>query len=310
MARRKEPSGAAFRRKVIPPRSPLPYPEAVTRFAARSILSPVAAAVVAAAWLCGPGLALAARASGIVDPAQAVSARVLPGWRMADGHRMAALELSLAPGWHTYWRAPGEAGIPPSLDWSASTNLKAVTIHWPVPQVFDIGGVRSIGYVGRVVLPLELTPKTAGAPIALRAGVDLGVCDEICLPVALSVSADLGGPGGKDAAIAQALARRPETAAEAGLTRATCSVEPIADGLRVTARLMLPPLPGREVTVMELPDPTTWVSGAKTTRRGNMLTAVAEVVPVRAPFTLDRKTLTITVLGRGRAVELHGCGAG
>lgn len=273
-------------------------------------LRPLAALALAAVLLCAPRLVPAARASTLVDPAQVVSARVLPGWRMADGHRMVALELTLAPGWHTYWRAPGEAGIPPSFDWSASTNLKAVTIHWPVPQVFDIGGMRSIGYTDRVVLPLELTPKTLGAPIALRATVDLGVCDEICLPAALTISADLSGAGAQDAAIAQALTRQPETAAEAGVTGATCSVEPIADGLRLTARLVLPPLPGREVMVMELPDPSTWISGAKTTRQGDTLTAVADVMPAKAPYELNRAALTITVLGQGRAVELHGCGAG
>ena len=260
--------------------------------------------------LCLSVQALPAFASGTIDVAKVVQARVLPGWRMADGHRMAALELKLAPGWHTYWRAPGDAGIPPSFDWSGSANLKAVRLHWPVPQVFDLSGMRSIGYTGTLVLPLELTPKVAGRPIALKARVDLGVCDNVCLPATLTFSADLTGAGVRGGAIAQALARAPETARQAGVTRATCTVQPIADGLQLTVRLTMPPLPGKEVTVVELPDPSTWISGAKTTRDGDTLTAVADVMPASQPFVLDRDALTITVLGQGRAVELHGCEAG
>ena len=62
---------------------------------------------------------------------EVVSASVLTGWRMENGHHMAALRITLAPGWKTYWRAPGEAGIPPRFDWTGSDNLSAVTVHWP-----------------------------------------------------------------------------------------------------------------------------------------------------------------------------------
>lgn len=248
-----------------------------------------------------------ARATGEVDVAQVVQAAVLPGWQLKDGHRMAALRLTLAPGWHTYWRAPGDAGIPPSFDWSDSANLKAVKIHWPVPQMFDLGGMRSIGYENTLVLPLELTPKAAGTSIALHGKVALGVCHDICLPATLEVSAELSGRGAKDPAIARALAAGPESAARAGLTRAVCTVAPSSDGLRLTARLTLPPLGGSELAVIELPDPNVWISEAATTRKGRELTATADIVPPSQPFVLDRSALTITVLGQGRAVELHGC---
>ncbi|WP_233193008.1 protein-disulfide reductase DsbD domain-containing protein [Acidimangrovimonas sediminis] len=226
---------------------------------------------------------------------------------MNDGHRMAALKLTLAPGWHTYWRAPGDAGIPPSFDWSKSTNLKAVAIHWPVPRTFDLGGLRSIGYEGGLVLPIELTPKAAGKPIALEAQIDIGVCKDICLPASLSLRADLSGPGKKGGAIRGALTDGPESAAKAGVKDVSCTVAPSADGLALTARLRMPPLPGKELTVVELPDPAIWVSEAKTTRQGDTLTAVADIVPPSKSFALDRSQLTITVLGQGRAVELHGC---
>ncbi|MEL7014329.1 MAG: protein-disulfide reductase DsbD domain-containing protein, partial [Pseudomonadota bacterium] len=63
----------------------------------------------------------------------AIEARLLTGWRAADGSHIAALQIDLAPGWTTYWRAPGDAGIPPYFDWHASENLSSVDVEWPSP---------------------------------------------------------------------------------------------------------------------------------------------------------------------------------
>ncbi|MFC2970399.1 protein-disulfide reductase DsbD domain-containing protein [Acidimangrovimonas pyrenivorans] len=269
-----------------------------------------AAALSAAAVLLG-GLAcsLPARAEGF-SPDKVVKAEVLPGWRMADGQRMAALHLRLADGWKTYWRAPGEAGIPPVFDWSGSTNLASARVIWPQPHVFDAGGMRSIGYKHDVVLPIEVTAADPSKPVALKAKVDIGVCRDICVPVALNLSADLAGKGAPDPAIRKALAAQPEPARKAGLTSAACAVEPIADGLRLTAQLDLPAQGGDETTVFELPDKTIWISQATTRRTGKHLTATADLVPATgAPFALDRSKVKITVLGAGKAVELLGCPA-
>ena len=244
-------------------------------------------------------------------PENVVRAEVLPGWQMAQGGRMAALHLSLADGWKTYWRAPGEAGIPPAFDWSGSTNLASVRVLWPQPHVFDLNGMRSIGYTHDVVLPIEFTAADPSKPIALKAQVDIGVCHDICVPVALELTADLSGAGAPDPTIRAALAAQPRGAAAAGLTAARCDVVPIADGLRLTASFDLPAQGGDETTVFELPDPTIWISEAKTRRAGAKLTATADFVPDSGqPFALDRSTLRITVLGQGRAVELDGCPAG
>jgi DsbC/DsbD-like thiol-disulfide interchange protein len=79
---------------------------------------------------------------------------------MENGGHMAAVELQLAPGWKTYWRSPGDAGIPPSFDWSGSENVKSVRLHWPAPEVFEANGMQTIGYHERLVLPVEITPRT------------------------------------------------------------------------------------------------------------------------------------------------------
>ena len=93
------------------------------------------------------------------SPDQVVKARILPGWQTGSHTHMAALELTLAPEWHTYWRSPGDAGIPPSFDWRGSRNIASVHIHWPRQQIFRLQGLQSVGYLDRLVLPLEFTPK-------------------------------------------------------------------------------------------------------------------------------------------------------
>lgn len=241
---------------------------------------------------------------------EVLQASLLPGWQMEGGQQMAGLSLALAPGWKTYWRSPGEAGIPPAFDWSGSQNVKSVKVHWPSPVVFHTNGMQTVGYKGGVVLPLEVVPLIPGQPVHLRARVDLGVCKEICMPALIEVKADLPAPGLQDAAISDALNARPETAAQAGLERISCVVAPIADGLRVTATLQMPARGSVETVVFEPADGAIWVSEAQSRREGGVLTSAAEMVAsTGAPFALDRSGLRVTVLGDGRAVEVTGCPA-
>lgn len=241
---------------------------------------------------------------------EVLSARLKPGWQMENGAHMAALDLTLAPGWKTYWRSPGEAGIPPSFDWSGSENVKAVRIHWPVPTVFETNGMQTIGYHDGLMLPLEVTAIDPSRPVHLAVRMELGVCDDICMPAALTLGTDLTVPGSPDPGIKTALARRATTAGEAGVTRVACRVDPIADGLRLTATLRLPD-PGRaEVVAFETDAPEVWVAEADTRREGGELISVTELVaPAGTPFALDRSGITMTILTASGAVEVRGCPA-
>jgi DsbC/DsbD-like thiol-disulfide interchange protein len=240
-----------------------------------------------------------------------VSAQILNGWQTDTGTQMTGLKLHLAPGWKTYWRAPGEAGIPPSFDWSGSDNVKSARIHWPAPHVFETSGLQSIGYAGDVVLPVEFAPRDPGAPMRLVGQVDIGVCRDICVPATLRVDVALAAPGAPDPAIKAALAARPLQAGKAGVKGATCRIEPIRDGLRLTANLVLPPTGGAEAVVIEAGSPDIWVSESEVTRDGTRLTASADLVaPSGEPFGLDRAGLVLTVVGSARAVEIRGCPGG
>ena len=255
-------------------------------------------------------LALFASPSLATTQDDVLSGALLSGWQTEGGGQMAALDLVLAPGWKTYWRSPGEAGIPPSFDWSASRNVKAVTLHWPAPAVFHSNGLQTIGYHDRLVLPVEVTPIDPSMPVTLSLRMELGVCDAICLPASLDLTTELSRPGLPDAGISAALTQVARPAKAAGVGEVGCTVEPIADGLRLTARVALPD-PGREeVVAFETADPAVWVAEAVTTRQGEALIAVTELVPPEgAPFALDRSGVTVTILSGGGAIEVRGCPA-
>ncbi|WP_298839361.1 protein-disulfide reductase DsbD domain-containing protein [uncultured Roseobacter sp.] len=251
----------------------------------------------------------AAAQNSFSDP---VTAQVLPGWVNADGTRVAALHLALEAGWKTYWRAPGDAGIPPAFDWSGSKNLRSVGVSWPAPDVFDQNGMRSIGYEDNLVIPLAITPTRPGQPVRLAVEMDLGVCSDICIPYELSLDAVLDSETTRPTpAIAAALAQRPFSAGEAGVTAATCRVEPTEDGILLEARVTMPTAGGREVAVIESGVPGVWVSEAETRRAGSSVIARSEMIHTDGgAIALDRKAIRITVLGSSHAVDIQGCTPG
>lgn len=265
--------------------------------------------ILAAGLSAGIAMGLGARPAEARSQADVVQADILPGWQQADGSRMTALRIDLAQGWKTYWRAPGDAGIPPSFDWSGSENLRGLRYHWPRPVVFDTNGMQTIGYRNQLVLPIEITPRDPAEPVILRGRVEIGVCNEICVPAELEISARLEGGGVNDRQIRSALADRPLSAHEADLSAVSCKVAPTRDGLRLSARLTLPPLGAHETVVFES-GPDIWVDESHASRQGRDLLAEAEMIADdREPFALNRSALTITVLGDGRALEIKGCPA-
>jgi DsbC/DsbD-like thiol-disulfide interchange protein len=97
---------------------------------------------------------------------------------------LGGIAIQLQPGWKTYWRTPGDSGVPPRFDFSKSENVEAVTVLWPAPMKFDDGaGGISLGYKQQVVLPLRIVAKSADKPVMLRAAINYAVCEKICIPV-------------------------------------------------------------------------------------------------------------------------------
>ena len=143
------------------------------------------------------GLATALFAASLAPEAKAEDAspwqhdahsavRLLAGSR-SGGVLLGGIAIQLQDGWKTYWRTPGDSGVPPRFDFSKSDNVEAVTVLWPAPMKFDDGaGGHSLGYKKQVVLPLRIVAKNSDKPVTLRAQVSYAVCDKLCIPVEAS----------------------------------------------------------------------------------------------------------------------------
>src|SRR5436190_7941910 len=149
------------------------------------VIVPMRAALGFAATLVVSSLAIAARAQD-ASPWQRdghSAVRLLAGSR-SGAVLLGGIAFQLQPGWKTYWRTPGDSGVPPRFDFSKSENVEAVTVLWPAPTKFDDGaGGYSLGYKQQVVLPLRIVAKSNDKPVTLRATINYAVCEKLCIPV-------------------------------------------------------------------------------------------------------------------------------
>lgn len=147
-----------------------------------------------------------------------------------------ALEFRFAPGWHGYWRTPGEAGLPPTLDWTGSQNLISADLRYPAPKRAVLLGIETFAYEQALVLPIEAKLLDAGQALPLKLGVDYLACAEICVPyradLALTLPPGAGSPAPEAARIAEGLALLPGSAEAAGVTVEDAAIS--GDRLRLT----------------------------------------------------------------------------
>jgi DsbC/DsbD-like thiol-disulfide interchange protein len=179
------------------------------------VIVPMRAALGFAATLLASSLALEARAQDSSpwqrDGHSAV--RLLAGSR-SGAVLMGGVAFQLQPGWKTYWRTPGDSGVPPRFDFSKSENIEAVTVLWPAPTKFDDGaGGYSLGYHDQVVLPLRIVAKNADKPVTLRADINYAVCEKLCIPVEASAELAIASVAStEDSALFAALDTVPKPA--------------------------------------------------------------------------------------------------
>jgi DsbC/DsbD-like thiol-disulfide interchange protein len=140
--------------------------------------------------LCAPAAAADAFSTNWVQNAK---------WRarlIAAGDRLAGFEITLAPGAITYWRDPGDSGLPPTLDFSASDNVEAVEPEFPAPKrIKEADGGKAFGYDGGVIFPLRVTPRDAAKPVTLALQADFAVCEKVCLPAKARLKLTLPAAG-------------------------------------------------------------------------------------------------------------------
>lgn len=133
--------------------------------------------------------------------------RIVSGGTKVEGAQpvlSAGVEIRLAPGWKTYWRYPGDSGVPPHFDFEKSDNVKSVQVSWPAPErIADPDGT-IIGYRTNVLFPLRIEPKDASKPVVLRLALDYAICEKVCIPVQAKTELTIKGGGTAEPAIAAA----------------------------------------------------------------------------------------------------------
>ncbi len=126
-----------------------------------------------------------ANAASAWSEASHSSLRLIRGSSVKPGEYRAGIVLRLKPGFKTYWRHPGDSGVPPVFRFDGSQNLGEAVVHFPVPRRFDDGaGGISFGYTAsEIVLPVTITARNPKQAVVLRLEADYAVCEKLCVPV-------------------------------------------------------------------------------------------------------------------------------
>ena len=164
------------------------------------------------------------------------------------GRHLAGVEIRMSEHFKTYWRTPGDSGLPPVFNWAGSQNVGNVEVAWPAPHRFDDSAGSSIGYKERVILPLLVTPENPKLPVKLALSLDYAVCEKVCIPAHGEAKLDLPATAmsaPQTVAIEEALAQVPAAAilspeAAPGIR----SVTPVGDDRALIVTAQVPPTRG------------------------------------------------------------------
>ncbi len=223
-----------------------------------------------------------------------------------SGSVQLGLEFHLKPGWKIYWRSPGDAGYPPSIDWKGSDNLAEAVMSWPAPHRFSVSGLETMGYKDEVVLPIVARLNDATRPLSLRAAVDYLVCQVTCVPQRADLVLDL--PAGKAEAgpdahvINRYLARVPSDGARQGLSLVSATATD--SGAMTVVVAADPPLENPDLFVERADQMQFGKPKVHLEQRGRRV--VFETMPVAGTGegSLFDKPVTLTVVDGNRGMEV------
>lgn len=193
------------------------------------------AALAAALFGMAAGTAFAAGSTSPWIASTHSKVRLVSGTVDIDGAPalMAGVQLRMEPGWKTYWRNPGDSGVPPAFDWTGSKNLKRAEVLYPAPHRFADAGGTAVGYDDQVVFPVKVTPEQDGEPIELKLAFAYGLCKDLCIPNDVSLGLTLGTDAGKgDALLLETFLARVPMPARDGVLPSVSSVEAKLDAAK------------------------------------------------------------------------------
>lgn len=268
-----------------------------------------------AAVLGGAGIAfgaihaLAAEDVTLWDGDARSGVRTIAGTRPAGAaYLRAGAEIRLKEGWHTYWRYPGDAGVPPQFSFAGSHNVKQVDVSWPAPKRMVDSGGTSIGYSVGVIFPLRIVPQEAGTPVTLRLRLHYAICEKLCVPAEARSELTLAsGRASQDAALTAAEGRVPKRLA-------------LGEGgdLSIRALRRERDAAGKERAVVDVAGPAgvdLFVEGPSQAWTPPVPTAVDGAPPGQQRFVFDldgapsgeryqSAFLTLTAVAPGRSIEV------
>jgi suppressor for copper-sensitivity B len=223
-----------------------------------------------------------------------------------SGHVQLGLEFQLKPGWKIYWRSPGDAGFPPSIDWKGSDNLAEAMMSWPAPHRFSVSGLETMGYKDDVVLPIVVRLNDQAQAVSLRAAVDYLTCDVLCVPGHADLALDL--PAGPAAAappahlISRFLAQVPSDGALQGLSLVSAqATEGGALKVVVTAN---PAMSNPDLFVERADQMLFAKPHVRLLQGGKRIVFETTPVPQTGEGDLFDKPVTLTVVDGGRGMEV------
>ncbi|WP_142848174.1 protein-disulfide reductase DsbD [Telmatospirillum sp. J64-1] len=264
-------------------------------------------------WAGQPALAVPASEWARNDQGalRLLSANETTGQGAAAPHSLRlGLHFDLKPGWKVYWRSPGDAGYPPSIDWTGSDNVASSEIRWPAPERFEILGLQSMGYEGEVVLPVDVRVERPGDPLRLRAKVDYLVCETLCIPHTEELALDLpSGPTMPSVFLHEIdrwAARVPGAPEAAGMELVEASAWGSGDEAHLSVTLAAEPGLSTPDLFVEGPGYMQFGPPRVTLEQGGRRAVLtAAVLPGSHEGRLDGQTLTLTVVDGNRGMEVQ-----
>jgi len=253
-----------------------------------------------------PSLAFAAATPAQND--EALSIRLISNLDAAGetAEALLGLDVTLADGWHTYWRSPGATGAPPVLDWAKAQNVKSATLLYPTPHRATLFGIDAIGYMDHLVFPIRVTKQDASGALDITLGVDILVCKEMCLPkhfdFALHLPAGQGKPDSETALLEEAMRKLPATTSsrQLAITNVSRTTNKVYVAIASDTALAAPDL------VIETPKSWSFSKPDVTIDPDKHKAILIAELESRLPEgqSLAATPLTLTLLNNGASLEL------